>query len=190
MLVFLPEPRSAGRLCHARPTRVRVPQPAVSGDLLRRSRLCAISKRRTHMLLYAFCIRCITHYASVAVRITHSFKRMCLYYCLIPAMQAGRTCSADQGASSPAVRPYAIPQRRTQKWLYASRIRLRVLVVLPDPRRARLSHHARPTRGRVPQPAARGALSRPSLGVCDSSTAHAYVAVRRTHPFTCACIIA
>ena len=128
-----------------------------------RRQACAISQRRTHMLLYAFRIR---------VRVP---------VCLSPAMQVGRTCSADRGASSLAGgkwishargRACSISHCRNNKWLYALRIRLRVLVFLPEPRHARRSHHARPTRGRVSQPAASGELSRPSSGMCDFSTPH------------------
>ena len=103
---------------------------------------CAISQRRTHVLPYAFRIR---------VRVP---------VCLSPAMQVGRTCSADRGASSLAGgkwisharrRACSISHCRNNKWLYALRIRLRVLVFLPEPRHARRSHHARATRGRAPQ---------------------------------------
>ena len=55
--VLLPETRHAGWSHRARPTRVRMAQPATSGDLSRSGTACLISQRLMHMLLYAFHIR-------------------------------------------------------------------------------------------------------------------------------------
>ena len=134
---------------------------------------CEFSSRRHVASSYTrgrACARTIdgcTHYASVYV---------CLYSCLSPAVQVGRTTPGRprgefskrrQAAISHAWgRACSITQGRTHTLLYTFCICSHVPVFLPGPHHASRSHHARPTRGRDPEPAASGDLSLLGSGVC------------------------
>ena len=169
VLVFLPEPRSAGRSHHA-------PSDQGSSSL-------ACGKWRYLMpevggvrFLTAARICCCMPYASVYV---------CLYaclHCLGPAMQVGRTTPGRPVGEIPSWRHVAsshargraceISQLRTHMLLYAFCNRLRVLVFLPEPRHAGRSY----VLGRPGASSPAGGKWRsltPGFGVCDSPTPHA-----------------